>query len=174
MDEELEAFLKLPKAIQLQVWADLKAGVIELKDIGLYGLVDAINYCDSPIEQILYVMLNRWIFENEVDNCEISPQYDIETKNKVYRADFLLSMFDYREEKGQIVEYVSDLVIECDGHAFHEKTKEQVKRRNQRDYDIKMEGYEIIHFSGSEIYNDPISCIDKIIALSNMNYKKTQ
>lgn len=54
------------------------------------------------------------------------------------------------------------LVIECDGHNFHEKTKEQVIRNNERDYDLQLAGYKVLHFSGSQIYESPLSCANDI------------
>ena len=65
------------------------------------------------------------------------------------------------------------LIVECDGHEFHEKTKDQVEKRNKRDYNLKMQGFDILHFSGSEIYKDPVGCarkcIDYIIALYKLS-----
>lgn len=45
--------------------------------------------------------------------------------------------------------------IELDGHDFHEKTKEQVTRRNQRDRELAAAGWTILRYSGSEFYKDP-------------------
>lgn len=64
-----------------------------------------------------------------------------------YRADFLVSYHffgsDYR------------IVVECDGHDFHERTKEQAKRDKRRDRDLQKLGYEVFRFTGSELRGNP-------------------
>lgn len=54
------------------------------------------------------------------------------------------------------------MIIECDGHAFHEKTKEQVRRDKQRDRFFQSKGYKLLRYSGSEIWADPDHCADEI------------
>ena len=54
--------------------------------------------------------------------------------------------------------------IECDGHAFHEKTKAQVSRDKARDRAIAAEGVTIFRFSGSEIYRGSVACAAEILA----------
>lgn len=48
------------------------------------------------------------------------------------------------------------ILVELDGHDFHEKTKEQVTYRNQRDRDLQMEGWKVLHYSGSELHRNPV------------------
>ena len=54
------------------------------------------------------------------------------------------------------------MLVECDGHDFHEKTKEQVEKDNEREYELKMAVYEILRFSGSQIYNNPFKCANDV------------
>ena len=54
------------------------------------------------------------------------------------------------------------MVIECDGHDFHKLTKSRVSHDNQRDYDLKIAGYDVLHFSGSQIYSDPYKCAKEV------------
>lgn len=63
-----------------------------------------------------------------------------------YRPDFLISFGS------------NTFVIEVDGHNFHEKTKEQVKRDNTKNRDYLKWGVIPIRFSGSEVYNAPDKC----------------
>lgn len=51
------------------------------------------------------------------------------------------------------------LVIECDGHDFHERTKEQAARDRSRDRALQASGYTIMRFTGSELYRDPTKCV---------------
>jgi len=67
------------------------------------------------------------------------PQFKF---SKFFTVDFLLYL-----PKENI-----RLVVECDGHDFHEKTKEQAKRDKQRDRKLVMDGVLVLRYSGSEIY----------------------
>lgn len=71
-----------------------------------------------------------------------------------YKADFLL-WFSY---KGQC----AGVVVECDGHAFHEKTKEQAAADKKRDREMLKAGFPVMRFSGSEVFKDPIHCAEQV------------
>lgn len=71
-----------------------------------------------------------------------------------YKADFLLWFANGSHHGG--------IVIECDGHDFHEKTKEQASRDKRRDREILTAGYPVLRFTGSEIYRDAIACADQV------------
>ena len=67
-------------------------------------------------------------------------------------------------------------VIECDGHEFHQKTKEQVERDNTRMRNLQKAGYEVIRFSGTEIWHRPYKCAKEVlnIILSKCKYIKEE
>jgi very-short-patch-repair endonuclease len=50
------------------------------------------------------------------------------------------------------------LIIECDGHEFHDRTKEQASNDRARDRKLKKLGYEVFRYTGSDIYSDPFKC----------------
>ena len=79
----------------------------------------------------------------------------------------------YKDEKGNRVKNCY-FDIECDGYEFHQKTKEQIIYDNERERNLKKEGYEIIRFSGSEIISNPYKCVQDIIdiILSKCDYLK--
>jgi hypothetical protein len=54
------------------------------------------------------------------------------------------------------------LVIECDGFEFH-KGKDSFINDRQRDRALKAAGFEVFRFSGTELYNDPISAAIEVI-----------
>jgi very-short-patch-repair endonuclease len=54
------------------------------------------------------------------------------------------------------------LVIECDGHEFHERTKEQAQRDKARDRALQSQNLKIFRFTGSEIWCDPIACAREV------------
>lgn len=57
---------------------------------------------------------------------------------------------------------LAGLAVECDGHAFHEKTKEQASRDKRRDREILRAGFPVVRFSGSDIYKSPADCVEQI------------
>lgn len=47
------------------------------------------------------------------------------------------------------------LAIECDGHEFHERTREQAQRDKARDREMQRLGWIVARYTGSEIAKDP-------------------
>lgn len=72
-----------------------------------------------------------------------------------YRVDFVIG----HSRPGERPEYV---IVECDGHDFHEKTKEQAQRDKARDRYIAGRGFRVLRFTGSEIFNGPQSVLNEI------------
>ena len=54
------------------------------------------------------------------------------------------------------------LIIECDGFDYH-SNKKQMTYDYKRENNLKLNGYDIIRFTGSQIYNDPMDCVKKIM-----------
>jgi very-short-patch-repair endonuclease len=54
------------------------------------------------------------------------------------------------------------LVVECDGHDFHERTKEQAAKDRSRDRSLSGQGYDVFRFTGSELWRDPWGCADQV------------
>lgn len=71
-----------------------------------------------------------------------------------YRVDLLI-WFSYGKT-------VAGIAVECDGHDFHEKTKEQASRDKKRDREILKAGFPVVRFSGSDIYRSPADCVEQI------------
>ncbi len=69
-----------------------------------------------------------------------------------YRVDFV---FGYC---GDFDRPTRCIVIECDGHDFHQKTKEQVARDRTRDRYLSTKYGKVIRFTGSEIFRNPSAC----------------
>lgn len=88
----------------------------------------------------------------------------IEAQHKIgkYTADFLVTFsdipFDPESRGGREVSVASTLVVECDGHDFHELTKEQATRDKKRDRALQDAGHVVHRFSGADIYRDPFKC----------------
>lgn len=59
------------------------------------------------------------------------------------------------------------VVVECDGHAFHEKTKEQAARDKARDRDLLLAGWPVMRFTGAEIFRDAFACAKQVADFLN-------
>lgn len=120
-------------------------------------LDDSLVDCESPIEQLLSIELTNLglkrivDFNPFIDVLDIEKQKEIKIKSKKYRVDFCIPVV-YKNQENKCY------VIECDGYEFHQKTKKQVEEDNKRQRDLQKEGYEIIRFSGSEIFHKPKQC----------------
>jgi very-short-patch-repair endonuclease len=55
--------------------------------------------------------------------------------------------------------------VECDGHDFHERTKEQAQRDKSRDRYLQANGWRVLRFTGSEIHRTPEKCADEIASI---------
>lgn len=134
-------------------------------------------HCKSPIEIMLgsaiLVAFNltsgfynlpfirlRVIGEPEPKGCELylTPQY----KWKNYTVDFALYSVAAPDRP---------LFIECDGHDFHERTKEQAEHDRSRDRIMQENGIPILRFTGREIHRSPSKCATSIL---NFVYKNVQ
>ena len=80
------------------------------------------------------------------DGIYIKPQFQVEK----YRVDFLI------EQRGiGPASHLGPVVVELDGHAFHDKDKHQRAYEKARDRLLVKKGYKVLHFTGSEVVADP-------------------
>lgn len=97
-------------------------------------------------------------------NSELIVQRQI-TLDGVGRVDFIVHAYgDWCLQPGGGVACWRTLVVECDGHDFHERTKEQAAKDRARDRHLLLEGYEVFRFTGSELWRDPWGCAGQVIA----------
>lgn len=140
-------------------------------------IVDITNACESPIEVAFaaalmaadqidhrYLRLDLHLERAEdegkwrEDLCLLMPQYQWAQ----YRIDFAIRLPKFRFKY---------LFIECDGHDFHERTKEQAARDRNKDRDIQQAGIPILRFTGSEIHKDAAACAFRVIDFVNDRYE---
>lgn len=76
-----------------------------------------------------------------------------------YQLDFLFGAVLY-DEDGHRAQCL--LAVECDGHAYHERTKEQAAHDRTRDRALQADGLAVFRFTGSQLYNDPLGCAAEI------------
>lgn len=78
----------------------------------------------------------------------LAPQVQI----GVYRVDFLLGI-------GTESSDADCVVIECDGHDFHDRTPQQAERDKSRDRYLNQHVKAVARFTGREIYRDVDACL---------------
>ena len=74
-----------------------------------------------------------------------------------YRVDFLL------ETTYGVV------AIECDGHDWHDRTKQQAAYDRSRDRELLISGVPTIRFTGSEIHHSIDRCVSDVYAVARSN-----
>lgn len=74
-----------------------------------------------------------------------------------WRADFVIHRYDWICGKWRTV------IVECDGHDFHERTKEQAARDRSRDRRASLSGFVVLRFTGSELWKDPLGCAEQVM-----------
>lgn len=111
-------------------------------------------------------------FENETVGdyfdtvLRITPQFPVGK----YRADFALEMFSVREGKET---QATSLIVECDGHDYHERTKEQAQHDKARDRYFIEQGLKVFRFTGSEIFSNSLDCAMQAYDLLNETESKS-
>jgi hypothetical protein len=108
------------------------------------------------------------------------PQFKIDK----YRIDFLIvcchaslplimEFDDFFTENYKDYEktYFFKVLIECDGFEYHGKSKEQFIKDREKDRFLKYLGYDVLRFSGTELYKNPDQCLEETIQILNTKYE---
>lgn len=131
--------------------------------------------CESPIEEMFMLAAIRF-FGEEIGWLDSSRLADLlppktspprhpyvvaapQVTIGRYRVDFLFVAENF--DGGQHI----CVAVECDGHEFHEKTKQQAARDKARDRDLAAAGVTVLRFTGAEIWRDPVGCADQVMEL---------
>lgn len=155
---------KLVDSMVADVEADTRAGWEEpldrfgvtspIEKLLLLGLLPKVFFspCARFLTQSFHVN-KPWPGERKDGNIYLLTQCEIIGS---WPVDFVVSLRLGDEEL--------KVVIECDGHDFHERTKEQAARDRSRDRELQSLGFKIFRFTGSEIWGDPLACVYEIEA----------
>jgi hypothetical protein len=180
-----ERFPDLEHAFGAAVSMSMRSALIDTAD----RLKSAVAICESPIEARFLLALVCACAKHqlaisiqdseeglEIYGCEgvhdnmlltVTPQMQLGE----HRVDFALELTCHQmaamfgtEKPKYLAEHVSEkLVVECDGHEFHEKTAEQAKKDKSRDRELLTCGYPVMRFTGSEIYRHPLKCAEQVV-----------
>lgn len=142
------------RIIQIAAWGDAC-------DPSLLDLVAVAERSESPIESRMGIELADGVAI--IDHCRyaglswfLGQQATVEIQGAILaRLDFVI--LGCRWDDGGVMPYMAHcphvaLAVECDGHDFHEKTKEQARRDKSRDRILISHGIHTIRFTGSEIF----------------------
>lgn len=115
---------------------------------------------ESPIEMLFYVAFKALLRVNDMEDQSmehvgITPQATIGK----YRADFKISIVDLRKMESR-----NSVVVECDGHEFHEKDEKARRYEKQRDRKMQVLGHKVFRFTGKEITDNPIMVAAEVLA----------
>ena len=105
----------------------------------------------ATLKATFYALGNYGLDGNRADSFACAPQVQIGP----YRTDFC---------------FIADCVygefllvaVECDGHEFHERTKEQAAHDRSRDRAMTRAGIHVMRFTGSEIHRDAEGCFQEV------------
>jgi hypothetical protein len=155
-------------------------------------LASAVSCCESPIEARFLLSLVCSCARHElnivIEDADGEPLFAAETTAWMemtlyvcpqkqlgsHRVDFLLKLV-FNNPDIEVARMVGNpdppgplvveerMVIECDGHNFHEKTPEQASRDKNRDRELLNAGYPVMRFTGTEIVSSPMKCTEQIM-----------
>lgn len=143
-----------------QVHRDLEATIPVLAEMRLSAFP---RPPQSPIERMMIIgivgfsmVVPRYSFEGSkapFADSEIWPTLHVDTQVPIgrYRADIVVRVTLGGKELGSVV-------VECDGHDFHERTRAQAERDRSRDREMTLAGYKVLRFTGSELYRNLSLC----------------
>lgn len=131
--------------------------------------------CDSPIERLF---ASSWLAHYANTHFEVLvscrgkklftlgrsfgahdvARATLEMQSQIgkHRVDFAIT---HGHPDGDIIR----IVVECDGHDFHEKTKKQAASDKRRDRELMSAGWLVVRFTGSELYADPDDCVSEVL-----------
>lgn len=144
-----------------------------------------LDLCESPIERVMLAALMRQVgasidfgmFSNvllvgaapgaymagsvtrSADDGQVLfvPQLEVDTDGPRYRLD--IAVLDVNADKT----LRQKIAIECDGHEFHDRTKEQATRDRARDRALQSHGWKVLRFTGSDIVRGPTWAAAEVI-----------
>jgi hypothetical protein len=145
--------------------------------IAKQGVGEVFAICESPAERqflagfflspsglgITDASPETLYFEQSTDTSHtilsVTPQFEVcdDALNTIARVDFRLSLF-FRNVRAVVL-------VEIDGHDYHERSKEQASADRARERAIMLQNprERLMRFTGSEVFADPMGCLDQAL-----------
>lgn len=158
--QSLKIFLHLCEKVQDMLFEQFEEG-----NCDFWNMVDMEYVTElTPIEQMFE--MGNWINFATAKGVFLytNPQEEMLVNGKKYIVDFLIEGYetwDIEKHRPKQWYLKKPLIVELDGKEYHSTTK-QMNHDYKRETDLKLAGYDIIRFTGSQIYNDVWGCLDKV------------
>lgn len=131
-----------------------------IEELFFYGLVFAAWREGMDVEiETPHSQSVRLSIDHNYELLRVTPQAKVDN----YRVDFRIeARFGPLVGTNDIASAV--VAVELDGHDFHEKTKQQVRRDKQRERHIAGTGLPVVRFAGSEVFESPYDRAEWLLA----------
>lgn len=128
---------------------------------------------ESPLELLFWLWWGacewEWKDRFPYDRLQLERQVNVEINSERFRLDFSVVLLDEGLQKvidaGLFV--WPKIAVEVDGHAFHERTPEQVALRDRRDRLLQQDGWQVFHYSFNEFTTDPERCVEEVYGMAS-------
>jgi very-short-patch-repair endonuclease len=94
---------------------------------------------------------------------DLDLRVELQAQLGEHRVDFLLTLDATQRGKREVRSSSKKMIIECDGHDFHERTKQQASRDRERDRNLQSFGFLVFRYTGRDIWSDVFSCASEAI-----------
>jgi hypothetical protein len=129
--------------------------------ISIERIIKKIAEWESPLEQVFYVTSLYLKIGKRIDRkIRIEEQYCVASSGKRYFVDFRLSLDD------EMFPHLDPFIafVECDSHAFHDRTSDEFTQDRQRWRVLQRQGAKVYPFSGKELLKNPERCVIECIS----------
>lgn len=126
--------------------------------------------CQSPIEDLFYIACKA-LAESAYTAFDPEPYehngtlfhgigVHLTSQFKVgnYRVDFMITQNGVGPS-----DVLTPVIVELDGHAFHDKDKKQRAYEKARDRFLVRAGFRVVHYTGSEVVADPFAVAHEVL-----------
>jgi very-short-patch-repair endonuclease len=125
-----------------------------------FAFTIATRELESPIEDLFFIACAALCeaMHEPLNIARVTPQSPrgiyIQPQAQVgmYRVDFLLQQVGLAPE-----EIYTPVIVELDGHDFHDKDKRQRSYEKARDRELVRQRFKVLHFTGSDVVKDPFA-----------------
>lgn len=127
---------------------------------------------DSPLEVLFWLWWSACEFGNDFypyNVLNLTSQVEVVAGDaERYRLDFVIGILEPKWQKALTAGAMTwpKIAVEVDGHAFHERTPEQVATRDRRDRALQQAGWLVFHYSWSEFTSRPQRCVEEVYNLA--------
>lgn len=131
----------------------------------------------SPIEDIFYIACNVWcasehvelnpppyVGDNLIADYPCGIYVEPQVKIGPYRVDFLI----YQRGIGPDSHF-GPVIVELDGHNFHDKDKKQRSYEKARDRYFVKSGHRVLHYTGADIVSDPFKVAHECLCMVGLD-----